>query len=214
MSVEKAIKYRRSMPEFDQAKKISDENLILILNAGRLAPSALGAEPTRVLVIRDPEIKAEIAKDGFQELNHKKVLTADSLVLFVSRKGKHLQDRDFLTKRLQKWNLSAQDLAFRVEAYYNYLNTVNLGTDVYSANQAYIAMAYMSLQAAELGIDSTIMQGFDFDKLNHILAEKGYIDSEVEAVYISLALGHVTGAIRDKLYPQVRIDLDEYSTII
>lgn len=214
MSVEKAIKYRRSMQEFDQSKKISDENLNLILNAGRLAPSALGAEPTRVLVIRDPEIKAEIAKYGFQELNHKKVQTADSLILFVSKKGKYLQDRDFLTKRLQRWNLSEQDLAFRVAAYHNYLDTVNLGTDVYSANQAYIAMAYMSLQAAELGIDSIIMQGFDFDKLNQILADKGYLDGEAEAVYISLGLGHITEAIRNKLYPQVRIDLDEYSTII
>lgn len=214
MSVEKAIKYRRSMKEFDQSKKISDENLNSILNAGRLAPSALGAEPTRVIVVRNPEIKAEIAKYAFQELNHKKVLTADSLVLFASRKGKHLQNRDFLTKRLRKWNLSEQDLAFRVEAYYNYLDTVNLGSDVYSINQAYISMAYMSLQAADLGIDSVIMQEFDFDKLNQILVEKGYIDREAETVYISLGLGHVTEAIRNNLYPQVRIDFDEYSTII
>lgn len=214
MSVEKAIKYRRSMQEFNQDKKISDQDLQLILNAGRLAPSALGAEPTRVLVIRDPEIKAEIAKSGFQELNWKKVMTADSLILFVSRKGKYLQNKDFLTKRLKKWNLSEQDLAIRVGMYYDYLGTVNLGTDVYSANQAYIAMAYMSLQAAELGIDSVIMQGFEFEKLNQILAEKNYIDQEVEAVYISMAVGHTTEAIRNSLYPQVRIDLDEYSKII
>ncbi|MBE4704005.1 nitroreductase family protein [Spiroplasma platyhelix] len=211
-TVENAIKFRRSMQEFDTNKKIDTKDLTTILNAGRLAPSGLGSEPTRVLVIRDNEIKKEITEDAFNQLNWNKIKTADTLILFVSLKEDTFKSREFVSTRLQRWGLNEADLADRTDAYVDYLSTIDAAT--YSSNQAYIAMSYMSLQAASLDIESVIMQGFAFDKLNDLLDKKGYINKEKEAVHISMAVGYSNEQIRAKLYPQIRISLDEFCDYI
>lgn len=211
-TVAEAIKFRRAMQEFDSNKKIADKDLETILNAGRLAPSGLGVESTRILVVRNPEIKKAIVEGAFHEFNWNKITTADTLLLFVSLHGDILKNKEFMRKRLERWGISGIDLINRTDAYVAYLNT--LDADTYSANQAFISMAYMSLQAAALDVESVIMQGFPFDKLNNLLHEKGYINQEKESVHISMAIGYSNEAIRAKIYPQVRISLDEFCDYI
>jgi len=61
MDVFEAIGIRRSIRKF-RPKPIPDEKLEMILEAGRLAPSAGNRQPWRFVVVKDPERKKNLAK--------------------------------------------------------------------------------------------------------------------------------------------------------
>ena len=61
MEVFEAIKTRRSIRKF-RPKPIPDEKLELILEAGRLAPSAGNRQPWLFIVVKDPERKRTLAQ--------------------------------------------------------------------------------------------------------------------------------------------------------
>jgi len=61
MDVFEAIRTRRSIRKF-RPKPIPDEKLEMILEAGRLAPSAGNCQPWRFVVVKDPERKRALAK--------------------------------------------------------------------------------------------------------------------------------------------------------
>ncbi|WP_338966574.1 MULTISPECIES: nitroreductase family protein [unclassified Spiroplasma] len=188
------------------------EDLNLILNAGRLAPSALGSEPTRILAIRNNHVKEKLAEISYDEPNWKKVKTTDVLILFVSVKGDILNSKTFIKNRLDRWGLPEDQLEDRVDSYLEYLKQFDC--DSYSINKAFISAAYMSLQAASIEVYSTIMQGFNLTKLNDCLNKKGYINKEKESVHLSMAIGLSNKELKNKIYPQVQLSSEELYTLI
>ena len=52
---------RYATKAFDPSRQVSEEDLRTILEAGRLAPSSFGYEPWKFLVVRDEELRAELA---------------------------------------------------------------------------------------------------------------------------------------------------------
>ena len=55
-----AMDFRHACKIFDETKKVSDENINYILEAGRKSPSSFGMEPWKFLVITNEELKAKI----------------------------------------------------------------------------------------------------------------------------------------------------------
>jgi len=67
MELSKIIKERRSIRRFDAAKNVTDEEVNKILEAGIWAPSAGNTQCWRFFVVRDKQIKEELAvKAGHQ----------------------------------------------------------------------------------------------------------------------------------------------------
>ena len=60
-SVIAAANRRYATKAFDPSRRVSQEGLRTILEAGRLAPSSFGYEPWRFLVVRDEDLRAELA---------------------------------------------------------------------------------------------------------------------------------------------------------
>ena len=60
MDVMTAIKTRRSIRSYED-KPLEEEKLHLVLEAGRLAPSASNRQDRRFVVVRDPAIKEKLA---------------------------------------------------------------------------------------------------------------------------------------------------------
>jgi nitroreductase len=61
LSVEEAIRARRSIRKF-KPDPVSEEIVIQLLEAARLAPSAANTQPWRFLVVRDKEAKKELRR--------------------------------------------------------------------------------------------------------------------------------------------------------
>jgi nitroreductase len=67
MDVLDAIKTRRSVREYLD-KPVEDEKLNMILEAGRLAPSASNRQEWRFVVVRDPQTRRELAEAASNQL--------------------------------------------------------------------------------------------------------------------------------------------------
>lgn len=52
----------------------------------------------------------------------------------------------------------------------------------YASNQAFIALGCVTVAAAAIGVDSTILGGFDFDKLDEILGFKAKMNAPLSAL--------------------------------
>lgn len=78
MDVFEAIRTRRSIRKF-RPKPIPDEKLEMILEAGRLAPSAGNRQPWRFVVVKDPERKRALAKAADNQM-----FIADASVIIVA----------------------------------------------------------------------------------------------------------------------------------
>ena len=65
MEVEKAIKTKREIRKYDQNRSVSDENLLKILEAGRLSPSSKNFQPVRFIVVQDKQKLLELSKCTF-----------------------------------------------------------------------------------------------------------------------------------------------------
>ena len=55
----KAINFRHACRIFDINKRISENDLTYILEAGRMSPSSIGLEQWKFLVIKSNDIKSE-----------------------------------------------------------------------------------------------------------------------------------------------------------
>ena len=87
MEVLEAIKRRRAVREFSE-KKIEQEKLDQILEAGRLAPSASNEQRTKCLVVDSPEIIQELAKACMRQ---KSVKTAPIVLVICADNERMMQ---------------------------------------------------------------------------------------------------------------------------
>ena len=60
-----AMRFRHACKLFDEAKKIPDDDLRFILEAGRLSQSSFGLEPWRFIVVRQAELKERLREACF-----------------------------------------------------------------------------------------------------------------------------------------------------
>lgn len=60
--ITKALDFRRACKKFDANKKITDEDMTLILEAIRLAPTSYGFEQFDVIVAQDQQLRQDLKK--------------------------------------------------------------------------------------------------------------------------------------------------------
>ena len=56
-----ALNFRHACKEFDTSKKISEDELNLILESARLSPNYMGIEPWKFLIVENEDLKKELA---------------------------------------------------------------------------------------------------------------------------------------------------------
>ena len=204
---------RYATKKFDPNKKISDADWQTIIEAGRLSPSSFGYEPWKFLLIENPEIKEDLKKICWGAVNslngasHFVIILARKNVTITSPHVKHMVedvmgvDFDVHSPRSEKFK-SFQENDFD-------LNSDRALFD-WASKQTYIPLTNMMTVAAELGIDSCPIEGFNRTKVDKYLADKGIIDPDKFGVSVMLGLGY-----RDQEQPKkTRQPLDEVLEVI
>ena len=213
--IESALKFRRAMKSFDASKKINKEDITLILEAIRLTPTSYGFEPFNVIVAQDADFRKKLEKAA--GVNAAK-FTASHLLIFTAKTGEELTRKDGHIDH------SHIDHMLRDVAYMNAVVRTGYKTfwkkwaktdfkifgdneklHQWAARQAYIALGFAMMTAAERGIDSCAMEGFSIDKLAEILEELKLIDREKDLPVVMLALGYSN----KEPHPQTRRDINE-----
>ena len=118
-------------------------------------------------------------------------LEASNLLIFTAKTAKGLGVH--IDHMLQKRGLKGEQLVKVKESWQNWAEKeFNLKTDNdfhhWCARQAYIALGFLMLVAAEIKIDSCPMEGFNINKLTDVLDQEGIINKEMDLPVFMVAL--------------------------
>lgn len=202
---------RRHVKQFSP-RQISDDDWNLILEVARLAPSSFGLEHWRILDVRTPQMR-ETLKEVMNQHNPPR-LEAARFCVFVTHDDLSAGS-PFVSDAFIRQGMTGQVLADFLAGYGQFITdhqglTQSRQMRDWAAKQAYIALAYMMLAAASLGIDSCPIEGFASAKAQQMLGEAGAIDPQRESVALMGAFGYRAAEPR----PRSRRQLAEIVTII
>jgi nitroreductase/dihydropteridine reductase len=174
MSLVDKLNWRYATKKFDSTKKIAADKLQNILDAAQLAPSSLGLQHYRVLVIEDAGIRAQLREVAYGQ---PQITDASQLIVFAAETninedfGKKYIDNVAATRNMPREALAGFEGMV--------LGAISARTPeqllVWAQKQAYIGLGVLVTAAAEQDVDVCPMEGFDpagFDKVLG-LTEKG-----------------------------------------
>lgn len=191
-----AFQFRHATKEFDPDKKISDEDFHFILETGRLSPSSFGFEPWRFVVIQNSKLREKIKDSSWGAFS--KLPDASHFVILLARTKKDtIYHSDYLRDHLLNVSHFPKDLIdgflTRVEEFQrDDFNLLDGDRPLYdwACKQTYIALANMMTAAAQIGIDSCPIEGFNIEKLNQLLDEEGLLEDGHFSISVMAAFGY------------------------
>ena len=200
------LNFRHACKEFDSTKKISSEDLEVIIEGGRLAPSSVGIEPWHFIIIENQELKDELAKVCFG--GTKQIPTCSHFVIFLTRTPKEVRSNsDYINHLLKDVQHLPEDAASKMKGFLKMVDDI-VGDDrnmqAYANEQTYIALSSMMLSAAMLKIDSCTIGGMDKKAVEKILVDRGLIDIDKFQVTVGCAFGYRVKEAKPKLRQPIK----------
>lgn len=173
MSTLNNLKWRYATKRMN-GQKVPAEKIENILDAIQLAPTSMGMQPFTILVIEDPKLKAKIAPAIY---NQPQITEGSHVLVFAAWK-------DYSSENVDKYiNHIASLRGIPVESLDGMRNMVS-GSIAgktpeqllnWNMRQAYIALGFGLVAAANEQVDATPMEGFNPEALDTALGltEKG-----------------------------------------
>lgn len=164
-----AMDFRHACKIFDDTKKVSDEDLNYILEAGRKSPSSFGMEPWKFLIITNEELKAKLRPFCWDQ---PQVTTCSHLVIILAAIENVKPESGEPMRKFARRNMPQEKLDFYTDIYASHLKDVLSSDDnIYSwtARQSYIALGNMMTAAAIKGIDSCPIEGYEKENVEKVL---------------------------------------------
>ena len=155
MDFEQLTKVRQSCRSYDADRPVEEEKIAKLVEAAKIAPSAMNAQPYDVWVVRSPE-KVQAIRDAKSSFNG----FIDNVNLFIV-----FTDAPYSNGKLE-------GLAGEMQIDYR---TQDIGESI----------AYLTLQAKDLGLDTCILGGFRIEQVKKALGTDAHIQ-------IIVAVGYAT----------------------
>ena len=164
----KNANWRYATKKFDTTKKVSNEDLEILKEAIRLSASSYGLQPYKVLIIDNPELRAQLQPAAWGQ---SQIVDASQLLIFANITNFGDAEIDAFIKNL------TETRGIPVEAVQGYADFMKskisiLPVDkrnIWTSKQTYLAMGNLLNAAADLNVDVTPMEGFEPEKVNEIL---------------------------------------------
>ena len=162
------LKWRYATKKMDASRPVPQEKIDRILEAIRLTASSSGLQPYEVIVVTNPELRAKIVPHAWSQAQ---ITDGSHLLVFAAWDN-------YTAERINHmFDLVNDERGFKNEgweAYRQKLLAAYVPRDAetnyqHAARQAYIGLGTALIAAAEEGVDSTPMEGFDPDKVDEIL---------------------------------------------
>ncbi|MDB0063126.1 NAD(P)H-dependent oxidoreductase [Crocinitomicaceae bacterium] len=179
----KALEWRYAVKKYDASKKITEDNLQILKDSIRLAPTSYGLQPFKAIFIEDEKIREQLKGKSWGQTQ---VIDASHLVVFVAQKQISIADVDAYMQNV------ANSRGLKIEqttGFGDYIkSSIAPMTEAqfmpWNVKQTYIALGMLMQTAAELRIDTTPMEGFETEAYDQILGltEQGYTTAVVCAL--------------------------------
>lgn len=164
----KDANWRYATKKFDATKKITSEDLASLKEAIRLSASSYGLQPYKILIIENPEVRAQLQPVSWGQ---SQIVDASHLLVFANiiNFGKTEIDATINNMATTR-NIPLEAL----QGYGDFMKSklIDLPEEVknnWTSKQTYLALGNLLNAAAELKIDVTPMEGFEPEKYNEIL---------------------------------------------
>ncbi len=165
----KAMDFRHACKVFDEKKKINDEEMHYILEAGRKSPSSFGMEAWKFLVITNEELKARLRPFCWNQVQ---ITSCSHLVIILAGIENAKVESGVPKKRFTRRDMPQETLDFYMDIYAKHLaKTLSSDENIYAwtSKQSYIALGNMMTAAAFVGIDSCPIEGFEKENVEDVL---------------------------------------------
>ncbi len=180
------LEWRNAEKHFDPSKPLEADKLQQLLHAIQMAPSSFGIQPYHVFVVSDPSIKEQLRAAAY---NQAQFTDASHILVFASRTdAMHRVDEYFQLA-------TGGDAAIRekMKGYEDMMrgfvgNMPDSAQKSWADRQTYIALGFALAAAAELGISSCPMEGFDPNQFDQILKLPAHMKSVV-----TMSIGYADG---------------------
>lgn len=161
------LNWRYATKKMDASKTVPQDKVNAIIEAVRLAPTSSGTQPFELIVVTNPEIRAQISEAAMGQAQ----ITDGSHLLVFAAWDTYTEDRIDAVTQL---NVAARGDLPLIHGYYDNLKANYLPREAevnyaHAARQAYIALGIALVAAAEQEVDSTPMEGFSSDAVDSIL---------------------------------------------
>ena len=203
------MNWRYATKKMDPAKAVPQEKVDAIVEAVRMAPTSSGTQPFELFVVSNPDVRANIRGAAYDQ----SPITDGSHLLVFAAWDNYTEER---IDEVVALNKAARGELPAIDDYYSNLKANYVPRDAevnyaHAARQAYIALGFALIAAAEQEVDTTPMEGFDPDSVDKIL---GLRELGLRSVVL-LPLGY-RDASGDWLVqmPKVRKPLDTLVTTI
>lgn len=202
----KAHAFRRAIKEFELDQKISEEDFKFILEIGRMSPSSFGWEPWKFVVVQNMELREKLMEPSWGA--QKQLPSASHFVVLLARKADDMRPGSeylsYISKEIDGLPADVEEMKLGFFKGFQD-NEFDLTDDRklfdWASKQVYIPLANMMTVAAEIGVDSCPIEGFDRKKVEEILSTAGVVDTAHFGVAAMVAFGYRK---EDSPFPQTR----------
>ena len=161
------MSWRYATKKMSASNSVPAERVDAIIEAVRMAPTSSGLQPFELLVITNNELRSKIAEAAYGQAQ----ITDGSHLLVFAAWDNYTAER---IDEVVQMNVDARGDSPALRGYYDFLKSNYLPRDpeinfAHAARQAYIAVGFALLAAAEQEVDSTPMEGFDPNAVDTIL---------------------------------------------
>jgi nitroreductase len=163
------LNWRYAVKKYDAAKKVSDQDMLLLQVAVKLSPSSHGLQPYKILIIKDEAVRAKLQAASY---NQSQVTDASHFIVFAVENNVDEAYVDAYFENLcaiRNVKLEGDLLHHRNSV----AGSINRMSDeaklIWATNQTYIALGSLLCAAAQLEIDASPMEGFMPGKYDEIL---------------------------------------------
>lgn len=196
-----AFHYRASTRSYDGSKKIPADDFNYILELGRLSPGSVGSEPWQFVVLQNHELRQAIKPYcwGIPTME-----TSSHIVVILAKKNARY-DTEFMAESMRRRGVTEEQMESTINKYREFQENDSKILESerslfdWCSKQTYIALANMMTGAALIGVDSCPLEGFDYDKVNQILADAGLFDPKEWGISVMCTFGYRDKEIRKKL---------------
>ncbi len=154
-----SMQNRYTTKMYDSTKKIDSKIIEQLKAVLHLSPSSINSQPWRFTFVRDETLKIQLAKESM--FNEPKVVNASHLVVFSV-----LDNIDDFESHLTEGQAN----------YYNRMIKLLPEEEIrqWMSHQVYLALGVFLSACAQMGVDSTPMEGIEVKAYDKILDYKNY----------------------------------------
>ena len=214
MSILDTIRTRYTTKHYDATKAISAEDLRALREVLRLCPSSVNLQPWHFFEASTREARERLLP-AIMDFNRDRVLDASVVFVFGAHKAVTEEYLDkVIGQEVAAGRFTREDAAANVDAGRREFASMDENqlkdSRVWMAHQTYIAMGFLLLAAAQMGIDATPIEGLYQDKMDEILGLK---DTNLATVFC-VSRGYRSANDGNATRPQSGMPLSEVLTVL